>query len=117
MLDFPSASLTTAVEALEGPTAQIDWNSMISEPPVTSLEEFMFMGPVGDKTSLCSFIENGDTQSPGIDQVATSIPSYFQETYTINQASNDISSWSFNVQPQVPSPEIHLSDIDNMNMR
>ena len=117
MLDFPSASPVTVAEALEGPPTQFDWNSVISEPPVTSLEQFMSMVPVGDKTSLYPFTENDASRLHEDNQFAGLIPLCFQEISTMDKTYTSISSRPLNHESQVPSPEIRLGDLDNMDLR
>ena len=115
MLDFPNGSILTAVETLEGQPTQFDWNSMISDPPVVSLEQFLSMAPMGDKTSFYASIENDSSQGYEFDQIAGLTPSCFREEDTVHHRSNDILSWSLNTESHHSSSEIFVNDLNDMN--
>ena len=121
MLDYPSTSLSTTTEALAGSSSgQFDWNTMISGPPTTSLEQFLSIAPfIGDKNSLDtnSEIVNFPQYDTAAIQVSESLPLSFGDTYATHQTSNGNSSWPFNADSQGSDLGNYVNNLENVDLR
>ena len=121
MLDYPRTSLLASNEASDGPpSAQFDWNSIISEPPTTSLEQFLFIAPSienkNNPDACCGDTNLEQYHAATVQQVSESLPLDFGEGYTTEQALSP-NLWPFNLGPQAPGLESHGNNRDSIALQ